>query len=353
MMKINSFEEFKDYMKENIKNYMPEDYADSIVDIQQVTKNNNLILNGLTIRNEGQEMVPTIYLEGYYEEYRQGRELDSILNKISEVYLNAEIMKQPFQFDDIKEFNKIKDRIICKVVGVEANKERLQEMPHRIENDIALEYHILISNDNGNIGTVKITNEMCQMHGTNEEELHNISLCNTERLFPQTFRKMEDVIKDIMMREMFENPELMTNDEKKMLDGMFASANTDNSSMYVLSNEEGVDGAAVLFYPGIREEIAAKLGSDYFVLPSSLHETLIVPNDGLMSPKELREMVKEVNATQVAPEERLTDNVYFYNRKTKELTIAGTEKNKNMENNRAGNEIKLKQMQKRDVGFEM
>lgn len=353
MMKINDFNEFKDYMMENVKNYLPEEYVDSMVEIQKVKKNNNLILNGLTIRKQGQEIVPTIYLEGYYEEYQQGRKLDSILNKIAEVHINAEKMKQPFQYEDVKEFDKIKDKIIYKVVGAESNKERLQEIPHRIDNDIAVEYHILLSNDNGNIGSVKITNEMCQMYGTNEEELHNISLCNTEQIFPKTFRKMEDVIKGIIMGEMVENTELMSDDKKVMLDGMFGPADTDNSSMYVLSNKEGVNGAAALFYPGIREEIGAKLDTDYFVLPSSIHETLIIPNDGNMSPKELKEMVKEVNATQVAPDERLTDNVYFYNRKTKAFTIAGAEKNKNMENRIPGDELKLKRIQKSGIGFEM
>lgn len=92
--------------------------------------------------------------------------------------------------------------------------------------------------------------------------------------------------------------------------------------MYVLTNDRTLNGAAALFYPGVQEMVAEKMQGDYFVLPSSVHEVLIVPDDGNMDFKELREMVKEVNGTQVQPDEVLTGEVYSYDRQNKKLMVA-------------------------------
>lgn len=80
----------------------------------------------------------------------------------------------------------------------------------------------------------------------------------------------------------------------------------------VVTNEDRVNGAATMFYPGVMDEIGEKLKGNFFVLPSSLHETIVVPNDGNMEYKALLAMVTEINATQVDTQDKLTDQVYHY-----------------------------------------
>ena len=89
-------------------------------------------------------------------------------------------------------------------------------------------------------------------------------------------------------------------------------------TMYVLTNDTKVNGAAAILNDDIRQEIAEKVG-DFYMLPSSIHETLIIPKDAGMEFKELEQMVQEVNQTQVAPGERLSDHVYEYDAKEHEL----------------------------------
>lgn len=89
-------------------------------------------------------------------------------------------------------------------------------------------------------------------------------------------------------------------------------------TMYVLTNNTKVNGAAAILNDDIRQEIAEKVG-DFYMLPSSIHETLIIPKDAGMEFKELEQMVQEVNQTQVAPGERLSDHVYEYDAKEHEL----------------------------------
>ena len=86
----------------------------------------------------------------------------------------------------------------------------------------------------------------------------------------------------------------------------------------VLSSRQKVNGAAAILNDDTRQEIADKVG-DFYVLPSSVHETLIIQKDAGMELRDLEQMVQEVNQTQVAPEERLSDHVYEYDAKEHEL----------------------------------
>ena len=91
--------------------------------------------------------------------------------------------------------------------------------------------------------------------------------------------------------------------------------------MYVLTNQSKTNGAGVLVQDGVLEKVGGMIGSDFYVLPSSIHEVLIVPDNGNMRLAELEDMVREVNATQVAPEDLLSDKVQYYDLETKTLGL--------------------------------
>ncbi len=86
-------------------------------------------------------------------------------------------------------------------------------------------------------------------------------------------------------------------------------------TFFVVTNTERIDGAGVIFYPEFMDNMGELLGNDFFILPSSIHQMLILPDDGQVDAEMLRDMVKEVNATQVAPAERLTNDVYHFDTK--------------------------------------
>ncbi len=85
--------------------------------------------------------------------------------------------------------------------------------------------------------------------------------------------------------------------------------------MMVLTNSNSVNGAAVIFYPEVLEKIGEKMGADYFILPSSVHEVLILPDAGNWSVRDLENMVKEVNNGEVAAKDRLSYDVFNYDSK--------------------------------------
>ena len=331
-----NYQEFQNQILENIKEYLPEKYADAAVFIQQVQKNNGVLLEGLSITIPEENVSPVIYMNYYYNQYRTGRELEDILLEIAMLREHSQIAEK-IDIREFLDFEKVKDKIVFKVVGAQSNQEQLQSMPHRIEQDMALVYQILTSKGEEGNGLVTINNEIQKLMGVSEEVLHDLALENTEREFPPTFRNLTEVMKEMLqkkfMEEMMEDVE---NEEMKeffetMFEQQFAEIEENAMPMYVLTNEDLTNGAAVLFYPQMQEKIAEELQGNYFVLPSSIHETLIVPDNGELDYPELKAMVNTVNLSEVADTDILTGEVYFFDRESREFMIAGDRPQKEAE----------------------
>lgn len=302
--------EYKDFLEEvknNIKDYLPDSFKDATVDIQKVKKNNGVELNGLTVRKTGQKISPVLYLDQYYRNLQQG--LTNIQDICKNVAEGITQNQRSFDVNDILDPEKIKDRVTFSVIGAKNNISMLQDMPHRIKDDMAMVYRIIVNQENQEVGSVKISDQLAESLNLNEKDLYNMAMENTPKLFPAQFQSMFDVLKK-MMPEMAEMME----------------PNIFEDSMYVLSNEQNIDGASALFYPGVQEEIYKHMGKEYYVLPSSIHETIIVPKNESMNATELKNMVMEINGKEVSPDEVLTDSVYEYDARSKTLTIANDER---------------------------
>lgn len=302
--------EYKDFLEEvknNIKDYLPDSFKDATVDIQKVKKNNGVELNGLTVRKTGQKISPVLYLDQHYRNLQQG--LTNIQDICKNVAEGITQNQRSFDVNDILDPEKIKDRVTFSVIGAKNNISMLQDMPHRIKDDMAMVYRIIVNQENQEVGSVKISDQLAESLNLNEKDLYNMAMENTPKLFPAQFQSMFDVLKK-MMPEMAEMME----------------PNIFEDSMYVLSNEQNIDGASALFYPGVQEEIYKHMGKEYYVLPSSIHETMIVPKNASMNATELKNMVMELNGTKVSPDEVLTDSVYEYDARSKTLTIANDER---------------------------
>lgn len=302
--------EYKDFLEEvknNIKDYLPDSFKDATVDIQKVKKNNGVELNGLTVRKTGQKISPVLYLDQHYRNLQQG--LTNIQDICKNVAEGITQNQRSFDVNDILDPEKIKDRVTFSVIGAKNNISMLQDMPHRIKDDMAMVYRIIVNQENQEVGSVKISDQLAESLNLNEKDLYNMAMENTPKLFPAQFQSMFDVLKK-MMPEMAEMME----------------PNIFEDYMYVLSNEQNIDGASALFYPGVQEEIYKHMGKEYYVLPSSIHETMIVPKNASMNATELKNMVMELNGTKVSPDEVLTDSVYEYDARSKTLTIANDER---------------------------
>lgn len=279
------------------------------VEARDVRKNNGVILHGMSVMKKGQNIAPTIYLDTFLEAYESGAAFGTIVQRllqICEESASGEGMDMGF----LRSFEKVRDRICYRLVGRERNRELLEDLPHVGFLDMAVCFFYAYQDEKFGDGSILIHNSHMEAWETNAEELFALARCNTRRLFPWECSTLEEVL-----------------DEMDGLEGSMDGPSAQEDGwmglpLLVLSNDRKAYGAACMLYPGVLEEIAEKKGCSLYILPSSIHEAILLPDDGKIVPDGLKAMVAEVNRTQVAEEDVLTDSVYYYDMQKKEVEVA-------------------------------
>ena len=303
-----NFEQFVEDVKAEIKHYLPEEFQDAQIDILQHNKLNESYL-GMTVRKDDQTIAPTVNLEHYYEMFQAFDEnLDIVMQQVADL-----VTLKPIHLDLslFTNYEVAKEHLFIRVSDAERNGEILTGLPHRRVENLAITYHIVAEIGEEGIGSTPVTNRMLNGFGITEEQLHQDALDNSPKIFPAKVEAMSSMM-DKMMREDMRRAG-MTEEE---IDLYFENMGlNDPNPLTVVTNEHQTNGAAVLFYPGQMEKLGETVNGDFFILPSSTHEVLILPDDGGMTYQELKAMVMEINSTQVSPEDRLADEVYHYDAK--------------------------------------
>ena len=313
-MDMFNYDEFKQAVAENIKDYLPAKYEDSHVEVKDVIKNNNTVFDGLVVTSPDSNVSPTIYLNHYYEQYKNGKDIDDVIGDIADVYIENAVDRR-LDISGIIDFESAKEHIVPRIVNAEENRELLADRPHQLMDDLAVTYHIQLNQEG--TASIAVTDKLMEMYDISVEELHEIAVANLEEQMPTSFRSMADVMKEMFFREALKELDGDREAAMSMAEEMLPPG--DDGLMYVLSNEQRLNGAAVALNEKAMEMVREQIGGDFFVLPSSLHELLIVPKSAGMELSELESMVREVNATQVEPDEKLSDHVYAYDSREKEL----------------------------------
>lgn len=288
-----SFETFVEMAKAGIKSYLPEAYREADVSVKEMQKLNESYL-GMTVGREGQASVPNINLTGHYQEYLSGGDLEQILTRMAE---QAQMEIPELKIGWLQDYEQVKRHLFIRVCDARENETFLSMSPHKETDGLAVSYHIAFEGLSGVQASTSITDKMLEMYGVTAEQLHADALENSERMFPAVYKSMAEVMMGIA-------PEMTV--DADMMPPM------GESPLMVLTNDQGVYGAGTLFYPGQMEEIAAHMESDFFILPSSVHEVLILPDDGQTDYRDLQIMVQQINEAEVASTDRLSDRVYHY-----------------------------------------
>lgn len=294
-----------EYIKNHIKEYLPLEYQDASVVLEKVTKNNDRVLTGLIVRKNGEITAPAVYLEPYDEQISNGRSLDSVMREIAKIQADYHI--PAFDLSSMKDYEKVKPLLAIRLYDPEKNQDYLKNKPHIPCGDLAAAYRIQISRDTDGVASAIVTDGLLQTWGISTEQLHKDALAAESNRETVCLHSMDDVMSSFFVPG--ECPNLLNNDGIPNV----------GIGFYVLTNQSRLNGAGVLAQDNVLERIGDLLGSDFYVLPSSIHEVLIVPDNGTVSLKELEAMVREVNSTQVAPEDLLSDKVQYYDRETKTL----------------------------------
>ena len=303
-----NFNEFVNEVKGNIKLFLPKDYENAEVSTMECHKLNRAY-TGLMVRKEGELLTPTINLNQLYEAYKTqpGVTMETVCRKIADIVLEA-----PIQVDlkAILNYENVKDKLFIRVSSAETNKEVLEIVPHQLKEDLAITYHVAVGKDQDGLSSMLITNEMMKEYGVTQEQIHEDAMKSSPRVMVPEVSSIGVLIDEIYQKNIL----MLTPDEREMLLETLQES-SEMPTFFVVTNTERVNGAGVIFYPEFMDNMGELLGNNFFILPSSIHQMLILPDDGQVDAEMLRDMVKEVNATQVAPAERLTNDVYHFDTK--------------------------------------
>ena len=301
-----------DLFAEAIKVGFEEAHPECSVMVHKVTKNNDLVLTGISIRSREVNIAPTIYMDDYYNDYKNGRPVMEIIAEIENIY-DTYKLEHNFDVNSITDFSHIQGKICYKLVNKDKNKELLSDAPYIQFHDLAIVFYVVVSEDSDRTGTVTVRNNLMEMWGNPDiNELYRIAKNNTKKRYKGNVFNMIEIMGDIISHN-------VDNIEPNIVDDFFEMNFTyeDNMiPMFVATNNKKINGAGVILYEGLLKAFSEKIGSDFYILPSSIHEVIFVPANGDMDVRYLIQMVKEVNATEVSPSEVLSDNVYKYHANT-------------------------------------
>lgn len=263
-------------------------------------KNNGIIMDGLSVRKEGKRVAPMIYLDSYYREYLDGRSLRGICDQILECCEDSDF-EEHFDVDFFREPERVRPTVAYRLINYEKNRELLQEIPHLPFLDLAMIFYSLLTDTPVGHATVLIRNSHLELWGKNTSWLYEAAKENTEKLLPKRLVSMEDMIYELS--EGKQEPE-------------YAGV-----PMYVLTNSRKSFGAACLLYDGVLGECFRRLEESYYLIPSSVHEVILIPASAVGDSRELCALVQEMNRTQVRSTEVLSDTVYLYSEETRRLEM--------------------------------
>ncbi len=237
-------------------------------------------------------------LEPFWESYDSGTEYQEVLRGAIDAAMSGMKSRPPKETADfLREYSKMKDHLYLQVVSAETNKELLKDVPHWDIEDMAVVCRVIISSDETGSATCLLTSRHLEVMGITPEQLFADALESAPVVKPIKIQGMSEVL-----------AEILGEDQAKAM-GIIPEG---PEQLYVAGVPDKIYGAGVLAYPGFFEQAAKRLGGDFYVLPSSVHEVLLYPDQGRDCLNEFETMVKDVNAQAVKPEDRLTDNVYHY-----------------------------------------
>lgn len=296
-----NYEQFCKLIERTIGEFLPEELEDCETSLHYADKANNVKKVGITFQLYGERFSPTIYLEDFYQKFKNGKSFEDVCVELVKVYEKCIDKGLDTSFLEGYKVEIVKDRIIMRMLNYKDNRMFLRDVPHKLVDDLAVYYVIVIHTDKENTATMLIRNEHLNELGISCDELHEIACKNTREVYRPELRSVREKLKKL-----------------KKTDALPVKKNP-SDELYVLSNEIGQYGAVNILYPDIAEKVREVIGGDYYIIPSSVHEILLITKECGLTPKCIGEMIREINMTQVDREEWLSDHAYEMDFDKKEL----------------------------------
>ncbi len=290
--------EFGKVMIREVKDMLGEGYY---VTFRDVEKNNGIIHHALMIRKDNNNIAPTIYIDDMHRQYEEGAMLMRLAKNVVELYKHS----QPATSADVSffmDFSMVSEKLFFKVVNYDKNKKKLKDVPIKRALDLALVPLCKFESTNMGNGTITIQKSHLANWEISEEELWENVVESAVKIEPVKVSGLVEMMEKMLGQQL---------------------CDSELCGMYVVTNKSQINGAGVIFYPEVLRDLADYHESDLFVIPASVHETIIIPvANTQIDVGSLGRMICEVNRSAVGEEEILSDNLYIYERESDKLCIS-------------------------------
>lgn len=302
-----TYEVFKHHLLDKLKEKFP---SGTSITIHQIPHNNNQLEDALTILEPELNISPTIYLKSYFQQIERGFPISSVISEIYSYYQEHRVTHS-IDTSFFTCFDNIRSRIVYKLVHQEKNKELLKEVPWIPYLDLAIVFYCLLSKSPTENASVLIRNEHLSYWNVTLHDLFTLAQKNTPFLLSSCCDSLAELLLPALQQ--------LPLQEQKETKHAFSSASA--VPMYVLTNQQRFLGACCILYDNVLKEIADRLDCDLYILPSSIHEVILMPTTVTESALALSQMVCDINQSEVAIEEVLSDHIYYYHRNTDSITM--------------------------------
>ena len=293
-----SYDAFVSHVTSSLKQRLGEEY---VVQVNQITKNNSLVLDGLSIFQKDSFIAPTVYLQECYDRYRGGLPMDALLDEILSLY-HAHAGSPKFTLEMLERTDFVLPHIAFRLIHRASNEQLLKTVPYRPILDLAMVCFLHLGKEGKRHLTTRITHDHLKLWEISEDDLFRIALQNTPSLFPARLCPVREAV-------------------DQMMDFPGPRKSEAPDFLYLLTNRPGIDGAAAMLYPSLLADFAQKRGHDLVILPSSVHEVLLMPTDDPGDGDGLSQLITQINRQQVPKDERLSNQAYLFSRETGQLSV--------------------------------
>ena len=297
-------QEFVDYVKENIGKLLSDMLGGTYnVTSGETVKTNDFKYTNLAILAEGEKMAPNLRIDDFIDRYREGENIDNLMEEIAAIYEKARGANLDLDvINTFSDFDASKDRLVTKVINKELSGEYLDNVPHKDFGDLAVICQYRLKTDDNSIGSITINNDHLEMWGATFDEVLNIAKENDLKVSAPKLIPMDKILFGLSS---YKQEDLLPDEKCASME------------MYVLSTEEMSNGAKLIFHEDLMDRIGGFMGDDYYVIPSSTQEVIILPKSTDIPIEEISQMVKDVNMDYVSKDEVLSDHAYMYSREDK------------------------------------
>lgn len=295
---------FAEGVIENIREYLPPEYADMKCEVMEQKKNNGVNQIGVSFRLPESHAAPVIGMECFYQQVQIGKPLEEIMQGIAEEVQNAMQINNYPAVGQIKDFEKVKENLSVRLVNTKANQQMLAELPHREIEDLSLicVLRIPLGDD---LAIRKVDYDMIRRWNISEEELCQTALENAQE-------KQEPVLQRVTV-SMFEQVSEKPSGENLLYD-QIEPEKLMSEPVFILSNKEKLYGASVIAYPESLNKVSQVFPQGFYIIPSSIHEAMIIPKTEAEDTKYLGSLVRTVNTFAVEKSQVLSDRIYEYDK---------------------------------------